>query len=154
VKTKSTIVAALICAICAAAAGQALANRKDQNATPSASRAPFAGCPRISVPPEYGTIDEAVAAARKLLVRGSITVQGKTTRLTRKNSPVLSIVTLAETSVPFPGAAVLRATATRRCGRNTAAASWAVMLAVPDLTPTASTRFAFLVKTKSGWRKY
>lgn len=153
-KRNRTVIAVLICVACVGACAQALASSGRQNQNAKMAGAAVAGCPRLSVPPLYGQIDEVIAAARRLLARGSITVQGKTTRLTAKNSPLLSVVTLAPTGTPFPGTPSLRATATRRCGRNIAVASWAVMLTVPDITPSGSTRFAFLVKTKSGWRRY
>lgn len=141
---------ALAVTISATAAVEALADDRVSRTTSH----PALTCPLVPVPPRYGPIDEVIAAARRLIVRGSINVQGETTPLTKKNSPVMSVVNLAQTPVAFPGTASLRATATRRCGARTAAASWAVMITVPDLTPEASTRLAFLVKTKTGWRKY
>jgi hypothetical protein len=88
------------------------------------------------------------------MIRGSISVQGETTKLTRKNSPVLAVVVLARTGVAIPGAATLRAEASRRCGYETAVASWAVTIAVPELLASSSLRTAFLLKTKAGWRTY
>jgi len=106
------------------------------------------------VPPRYCDIDEVIPAARKLLIRGSVTVQGTTTKLTPKNSPILNVVILARTAKPLPGAAALRATASKRCGSETAQASWAVTISVPELMADSSIRLAFLVKTKYGWRRY
>jgi hypothetical protein len=113
-----------------------------------------ARCPVLSVPPLYGQHDEVVAAARRLMIHGSVSAQGETTKLTRNNSPVLAVTVLAETALPIPGAAKLRAEAARRCGAETARASWAVTISVPALMSDAAMRTSFLVKTKTGWRIY
>lgn len=111
-------------------------------------------CPARPVPPLYGELDEVVAAARRLMIRGSVTGQGQTIKLNRRNSPVYAVVILARTARPIPGAAALRAEATRRCGTETAQASWAVTIGVPEFMADASMRRAFLVKTRAGWRTY
>jgi hypothetical protein len=97
-----------------------------------------ARCPAAEVPPLYGTVDQALAAARRLLIRGSITAQGKTTKLTPRNSPIIDVVILARTARPLPGAAALRAAATRRCGSDIAQASWAVYIDYPELLISSS----------------
>ncbi|HYT89584.1 MAG TPA: hypothetical protein VEL76_12830 [Gemmataceae bacterium] len=118
------------------------------------TRAGRAKCPIRPVPPLYGELDEVVAAARRLMIRGSESGQGQTIKLNRKNSPVFAVVILARTARPIPGAAALRAEATRRCGTETAQASWAVTIGVPAFMADASMRSAFLIKTISGWRTY
>lgn len=111
-------------------------------------------CPARPVPPLYGEHDEVVAAARRLMIRGSTSAQGQTIKWTRKNSPVLAVVILARTALPIPGAAALRAEAARRCGSETAQASWAVTIGVPAALSSSSMRTAFLLKTGAGWRTY
>jgi hypothetical protein len=118
------------------------------------SRASRAKCPTRPVPPLYGDLDEVVAAARRLMIRGSESGQGQTIKLNRKNSPVLAVVILARTARPIPGAAALRAEATRRCGTETAQASWAVTIGVPAFMVDATMRSAFPIKTRAGWRTY
>lgn len=113
-----------------------------------------ANCPHRPVPPRYGTVDEVVAGARKLLIHGFVSAQGRTIRLSAKNSPILEVVTLSRTALPFPGAATLREKAARRCGIETAKASWAVMIGFPAAMPRESIRLVFLLKTKAGWRTY
>jgi hypothetical protein len=124
------------------------------NGNSSSAHRQAKNCPVLPVPPRYGEIDEVIAAARRLLIRGSITVQGKTTKLTPRNSPIYNVVILARLPNEFAGAATLRRMAAKRCGSETAQASWAVMIGVPELMADSSTRLAFLVKTKSGWRRY
>jgi hypothetical protein len=111
-------------------------------------------CPHRPVPPQYGKLDEAVAAARRLLIRGYVSAQGQTILLTPKNSPILEVMTLARTAIPLPGAATLRSKAARQCGMETAEASWAVMIGRPAAMPRESIRLVFLLKTKEGWRIY
>jgi len=114
-----------------------------------------ANCPVRPVPPLYGEIDEVVAAARRLLIRGSVTLQGRTIKLTAKNSPIYATVVLARTGgTPFPGLRALRAMAARRCGTETMEASWAVKIGRPSTLISSSARTVFLIKTKSGWRTY
>jgi len=151
--------AALILAVGAGAAAHTLAAAHAlaaRDSKPDANGANYtrSACPRLSVPPLYGDVDEVIAAARKLMIRGSVSLQGEKIRLTPRNSRVLSVIVLAPTGTPLPGAAALRATAQRRCGSRTAAASWAVVMSVPTLTANTGTRLAFLVKTKSGWKTY
>lgn len=114
-----------------------------------------AKCPAVTVPPLYGRLDEVVAAARRLLIRGSVTLQQGTVKLTRKNSPILAVVVLGRSGgTPFPGLSTLRAAAARRCGADTMEASWAVKIGRPSMLISTSAYTAFLVKTKSGWRTY
>ena len=147
------IIAGLTAAACAVAVTQAPASDRKPTARTSATTN-RAACPHLPVPPRYGQIDEVIAATRSLLIRGSIVVQGERVRLTRKNSPVLSATVLARTGTNFPGAAALRRTAVRRCGENTAAASWAVFIGVPGNVADTNTKLAFLVRTERGWRSY
>lgn len=114
-----------------------------------------ATCPSAPGPPIYATIDEAIEAARRLLIRGSITAQGQTIKLTRKNSPILAVVRLGKTASPFPGAATLLSNAVGRCGMQIARASWAVKISYgPAAMISESDRDAFIVKTRKGWRMY
>ena len=119
--------------------------------TPQLQRA---NCPRRPVPPRYGNVDEVITAARRLLIRGYVSAQGRTILLSRKNSPILEVLILVRTAIPLPGAATLRAKAARRCGLETAEASWAVMIGRPAAMPRESIRLVFLLKTKAGWRTY
>jgi hypothetical protein len=112
-------------------------------------------CPVRPVPPLYGQLDEVVAAARKLLIRGTVTAQGRTIKLTTKNSPIYAAVVLARTGgTPFPGLRELRAAAAKRCGAATMEASWAIKIGVPALLIDSSARTVFLIKTRSGWKAY
>jgi uncharacterized protein YjhX (UPF0386 family) len=105
----------------------------------------------------FGTVDEAIAAARRLRISGkTISSQGHTYRLTPKNSPVLEVVQLApDGGRPLPGAAELRRIATRRCGKKLAAAAWAVAINIPFVQIAASSEeVAFVVKTTRGWKAF
>jgi hypothetical protein len=113
-----------------------------------------AKCPARPVPPLYGTVDEVIAAARRLLVHGFVSAQGHTIQLTTKNSAVEQVVVLVRTATPIAGAASLRADAASRCGMETALSSWAVRISVPAAMPRESSRLAFLLKTRRGWRTY
>jgi hypothetical protein len=152
--TTRKLVALAAAASCVAAVFGLVASSPSQGDASRSGASGKARCPAAEVPPLYGTVDQALAAARRLLIRGSITAQGKTTKLTPKNSPVIDIVILARTARPLPGAAALRAAATRRCGSDVAQASWAVYIDYPELLISSSIRLAFLVRTKAGWRTY
>lgn len=105
----------------------------------------------------FGTVDGAIAAARRLRISGkTISSQGHTYRLTPKNSPVLEVVQLAPGGGrPLPGAAQLRQIATRRCGRRLAAAAWAVVIDYPFVQIAASSEgVSFVVKTRGGWKAF
>jgi hypothetical protein len=113
-------------------------------------------CPSAPVA-GFGTVDEAIAAARRLRISGkTITTQGRRHRLTPKNSPVLEVVQLApDGGRPLPGAAQLRRIATRRCGKTLAAAAWAVVINYPFVQIAASSEeISFVVKTKRGWKAF
>jgi len=114
-----------------------------------------AKCPAVTAPPLYGGLDEVVAAARRILIRGSVELQQGTVKLTKKNSRIHAVVSLTRTGgTPFPGLNALRAAAAKRCGAGTMEASWAVKIGRPSMLASTSARTAFLVKTKSGWKTY
>jgi hypothetical protein len=152
--TTRRLVALAAAIACAAAVGGLVASSSSSENAVRSGRSGTARCPSAEAPPLYGTVDQALAAARRLLIRGSITAQGKTTKLTPRNSPIIDVVILARTARSLPGAAGLRAAATRRCGSDIAQASWAVYIDYPELLISSSIRLAFLVRTKAGWRTY
>ena len=135
-------------------AAGALTDRRDRPARQAAASA--GRCPSGSIA-GFGTVDEALVAARRLLISGkTISNQGRRHRLTPKNSPVLAIVELAPGSGrPLPGADGLRRIAARRCGTTLASAAWAVTVdyafaQIAGSSPSVS----FLVKTTRGWRAF
>jgi hypothetical protein len=105
----------------------------------------------------FGTVDGAIAAARRLRISGkTVSSQGRTYRLTPKNSPVLEVVQLApDGGRPLPGAAQLRKIATRRCGSRLASAAWGIVVNYPFVQIAASSEaLFFVVKTTRGWRAF
>jgi hypothetical protein len=86
-------------------------------------------------------------------MHGFVSAQGHTIQLTTKNSAVLQVVVLVRTATPIAGAASLRADAAARCGIETA-----LLVGRNDQrsggNARESSRLAFLMKTKRGWRTY
>src|SRR5437763_11148343 len=82
-----------------------------------------AGCPsRFDGRTQARTslVDEAIAVARRVAVDHVVEHnQGRTTRRTRSNYPVLSAIQL-RTGPTLPGQQTLTALASRRCGHTTA----------------------------------
>jgi hypothetical protein len=114
-------------------------------------------CPRhVRFP--AGNIDDAVAAARRLLIEGhTVTSQGVVHRLTAKNTPILAAVELAPLGAakPIPGASALRRQAASRCGASTARSAWAIVIDYPLIQIAAqSVRVSFVVRTDDGWRTF
>ena len=105
----------------------------------------------------FGTIDAAIAAARRLLIVGrTVHVQGRKHRLTPANQPILAAIELAsDIVVSGTSSTRLRRIAAQRCGREVAAKTWALVIGNPfTLVASNSIRIAFVVKTASGWRTY
>lgn len=113
----------------------------------------YSGCPPAFT--GYDTrgalVDEAIAAARTVALDHVVeNNQGRLTRRTRRNYPVLEAVELATGAALF-GQTRLGQIATKRCGRAAARASWAIAFTDTE-SPVCCTRdVRFAIRFKRGW---
>jgi hypothetical protein len=114
-------------------------------------------CPR-EVASRPASIGAVIGAARRLLITGrTVDVQGRTYRLNVHDNAIVAVVNLgpipAGMNAPDPRA--YRQLAAARCGRRTAARSWAVVWTYPQtIVASFGIRVDFVVLTKRGWRSY
>lgn len=100
------------------------------------------------------TVDQAMATARLVALDHIVEHnQGRTTRRTRDNYPVLEAVEL-DSIPPVPGQTVLLRQASRRCGKKIAQASWAVVFTDTESVLCCLRDVRFVVWLKSGWWIY
>lgn len=123
----------------------------------SSSPAParLALCPN-GVVEQHASIDFVLELTRRRFVRGrTISVQGRTYRLTERNTPVVAALLVGPPEYFLPAAAGFWREAVARCGSETARRSWAIVLnyALRNVA-SDSDRTVFLVRTTRGWRYY
>jgi hypothetical protein len=130
------------------------AGGRSESVTPRAS---VSRCPSHPVA-RSAPVDEVLAAAREIAIRGKTTKsQGRTFRLTAKNTPVIAGVRLASFGAgpDIPGAPALRRLAAKKCGRAVAERSWAVVIEFPlEQIARTNRTLMFLTLTGDGWRAY
>jgi hypothetical protein len=128
-----------------------------QRSEPVTARASASRCPSNPVA-RSAPVDEVLAAARRIAIRGkTISSQGRTYRLTAKNTPIVAALRLASFGAgrDIPGAAALRRLAAKKCGRAVAERSWAVVIEFPLAQISRTNRtLVFLTLTRNGWRAY
>jgi hypothetical protein len=136
----------------ASGAAAALAIGQSPSAPPGS-----ATCPK-GVVAAHATLDDAIVAARRLLINGqTVTSQGETVRLTPRNTPLLAVARVfpAGHRPAVPGAEALRRLAERRCGAATARQSWAVVINYTYGSVASNNVWTwYLVQTRSGWKRY
>jgi hypothetical protein len=107
----------------------------------------------LSVRP--ATVDGVIAAARRVVL-DHITEnnQGRVTRRTATNFPILEVVQL-EGSPQLPGSSsTLRRMAVGRCGKTNAYWAWAVVFTDTQSPVCCLREIVFVVRIKSGWRVF
>jgi hypothetical protein len=100
------------------------------------------------------TVDGVIAAARRVFL-DHITEnnQGRITRRTRANFPVLEVVQLTGFP-PLPGSASLKRLAVRRCGKTNAYWAWAVVFTDTQSPVCCLREIVFVVRVERGWRVF
>jgi hypothetical protein len=128
-----------------------------QRSEPVTARAGASRCPSHPVA-RPAPVDEVLAAARRIAIRGkTITSQGRTYRLTAKNTPVIATLRLPSFGAgpEIPGAPALRRLAAKKCGRAVAERSWTVVIEFPlEQISRTNRTLMFLTLTRDGWRAY
>jgi hypothetical protein len=111
------------------------------------------GCP----PPFTGydtraaLVEDAIAAARTIALDHIVeNNQGRITRRTRRNYPVLQAVELA-TGPALPAQEQFKRIATKRCGHSAALASWAVVFTDTESPVCCIKDLRFAIRLKRGW---
>jgi hypothetical protein len=131
-------------------------------ATVAAQASAYAGsptrerCPRdvtaLSVRPAL--VDGVIAAARRVVLDHVIeNNQGRLTRRTAANFPVLEVVQLGSAPL-LPGASSLRRLAIKRCGKINAYWAWAVVFTDTESPVCCLRSIVFVVRVKTGWRVF
>jgi hypothetical protein len=113
------------------------------------------GCPSASEEnPSQGLADQAVAAARAVVIDHKVAqVQGRTYRRNRENTPLLQLTKLGEIPL-LAGQKTLQRAAERRCGKELARWSWALVFGDQATTMCCIRTTVFVVHVKDGWRVY
>jgi hypothetical protein len=100
------------------------------------------------------TADEAVAVARRVVLDHVVEHnQGRATRRTRSNYPVIEVVSLGHTPA-LQGQSALAKQAAHRCGRQMARASWAVVFTDTEPVLCCIRDARFVIRLRSGWWVY
>ena len=134
------------------------ASSSNQVGSASTTASVRAGCP---VRFDGGTeargslVDEAVAVARRIAVDHVVeNNQGRTTRRTSANYPVLSAIQL-RTGPALPGQQTLTALASRRCGHTTAEwTQWAITFTDTESVLCCIRDVRFVIRLDRGWWVY
>jgi hypothetical protein len=114
------------------------------------------GCPAHFASSDLRTVtaDEAVAVARRVALEHVVEHnQGRATRRTRSNYPVIEVVSLGHTPA-LPGQSALAKQAAHRCGRQIARRSWAVVFTDTESVLCCIRDARFVVRLGSGWWVY
>jgi hypothetical protein len=100
------------------------------------------------------TVDGVIAAARRVVL-DHITEnnQGRITRRTPANFPVLEVVQLTGFP-PLPGSASLKRLAIQRCGKTAANWAWAVVFTDTQSPVCCIREIVFVVRVERGWRVF
>jgi hypothetical protein len=97
------------------------------------------------------SLDSVVPVARRVAIDHVISqYQGHAIRRTATNYPVLEVVEL-DTGPSLPAQQTLRRVAARRCGIQTAKASWAVIFTDTESPVCCTMDIRFVVHLKNGW---
>jgi hypothetical protein len=113
------------------------------------------GCPAPSDEnPSQGLAEHAIAAAQAVVIDHKVAhVQGRTYRRNTANTPLLQVVKLGEVPL-LPGQQVLQRVAARRCGKETARWSFALVFGDQATVMCCIRTIVFAVHVKRGWRVY
>jgi len=99
-------------------------------------------------------IDGVLAAARgEVIDHKTENNQGRVTRRTAANFPVIEAVQLGDAPL-LPGAASLTRLAVARCGKLAAYYAWAVVFTDTQSVVCCIREIVFVVHVKSGWKVF
>jgi hypothetical protein len=136
-----------------AAVSLVVAGWVSRSSSPHVPGAVHAGCPPVftGYDTRVALMDEVVAVARSIALDHIVeNNQGRLTRRTRRNYPVLQVVELASAPV-LAGQTRLRQIATRRCGPDAARASWAVVFTDTESPVCCIKDVRFVIRIDRGW---
>ena len=103
---------------------------------------------------EVAQVDGVIAAARRAVIDDKTeTNQGRVTKRTAANYPVVEVVDLSRLPL-LPGAASLMRLAVARCGKITAQAAWAVVFRDTESVLCCVRDVVFVVHLRSGWKVF
>jgi len=99
-------------------------------------------------------VDDVIAAARRVVIDDKReNNQGRITRRTAANYPVIVAIELGEPQ-PLPGSVTLLRRAARSCGQTTARLSWAVIFTDVNSVLCCVRDVVFVVHLDNGWRVF
>ena len=100
------------------------------------------------------SVNGVLAAARRVVIdHKSENNQGRITRRTAANYPVIEVTELS--AVPrLPGAESLKRLASARCGSETAQFAWAVIFTDTQSVLCCIREIVFVVHVKNGWKVF
>jgi hypothetical protein len=123
----------------------------DASALPRQARCP-SDVTALSVRPAL--VDGVIAAARRVVLdHKTENNQGRITRRTATNFPVLEVVQFSDLP-PLPGSSSLLRLATARCGKAVAHWAWAVVFTDTQSPVCCLREVVFVVRIRTGWRVF